>query len=145
MEPEEIEDYDFEKVKNLLKENGLPYEDLRSSKVAFLTSKSGSEIIGCIGIEKYGEDGLLRSFAVTEDSKNKGVGGKLLNKLMDESKKEGIKKMHLLTTTADQYFLKKGFSIAKRMEAPKAIASSREFSEICPSSSVYMIKKLSFR
>ncbi|MBS9463921.1 GNAT family N-acetyltransferase [Flagellimonas sp. 389] len=144
MKTKEIESYDFEKVKNLLKKNGLPYVDLRSSKVTFLTSKSGSEIIGCIGIEKYGEDGLLRSFAVTEDSKNKGVGGKLFNKLIDKSKKDGIKRMHLLTTTADQYFLKKGFKISERIEAPKAIASSKEFSEICPSTSIYMVKELNF-
>ncbi|UII76182.1 arsenic resistance N-acetyltransferase ArsN2 [Flagellimonas sp. HMM57] len=142
MKAKEIENYDFEKVRNLLKENNLPYEDIRSSKVEFITSKSDNELVGCIGIEKYGEDGILRSFAVVDTFKNRGVGAKLITKLLDKSKNDGIQKLHLLTTTAHEYFLKHGFHISERIKAPKAVADSKEFSEICPSTSIYMVKEL---
>lgn len=133
---------DYDKIRELLKTNKLPYEDIISSKVEFITSQPDGNLAGCIGIEKYGEDGLLRSFAVDDEYKNKGIGKDLLNELISKSKNEGIKKLHLLTTTADKYFAKKGFRNSERSNAPNAILSSKEFSEICPSGSVYMILEI---
>ena len=133
---------DYDIIRELLKTNKLPYEDIISSKVDFITSQPDGNLAGCIGIEKYGEDGLLRSFAVDDKYKNKGIGKDLLNELISKSKSEGIKKLHLLTTTADKYFAKKGFRNSERSNAPKAILNSKEFSEICPSNSVYMIMEI---
>lgn len=129
---------DHRQIIELLKSSGLPYEDNMSSKVQFITKEANGNLIGCVGIEKYGEDGLLRSLAVNDSYKNTGVGQTLLVELFHNSKIEGIKKMHLLTTTADTYFEKYGFKISVRSNAPEQILQSKEFSEICPSSSIYM-------
>lgn len=137
-----IKNEDIEVISKLLKENNLPYEDLRSSQVIFITRKSEGKLIACIGIEKYGQDALLRSFAVDNAFKNKGIGAELLHELLTKCKEEGIKTLHLLTTTAAKYFEKKGFVRAERVSAPLAIAHSKEFSELCPSSSVYMKREL---
>lgn len=134
----------IEKIKALLKENKLPYEDIISSKVEFITREFGEKIVGCIGVENYGEDALLRSFAVDDKYKSKGIGKELLDKLIETCQQKGINKLHLLTTTADKYFLKKGFQISERSEAPQAILLTKEFSDICPASSVYMVKELKF-
>lgn len=127
-------------IKRLLKENKLPFEDLVSSKVEFITLFSDTILKGCIGIETFGKNALLRSFVVADDFKNQGLGNTLLNSLVLKSKNEGIEKLHLLTTTADAYFTKKGFIVSDRKTAPKSIINSKEFSEICPASSVYMVK-----
>lgn len=132
----------YNKIEKLLKSNNLPYEDIISSKVEFITSESNGNLVGCIGIEKYGEDGLLRSLVVDDKFKNKGTGTKLLNELISQSKSGGIKKLHLLTSTADKFFADNGFQYSKRSSAPMVILKTREFTEICPSSSIYMIKEI---
>ncbi|ASV30737.1 hypothetical protein CJ263_11200 [Maribacter cobaltidurans] len=136
------ENQSFGNIKELLKNNDLPYEDIIASKVQFITEKENGVLVGCIGVEKYNEEGLLRSFAVRDEYKNKGIGKRLLNQLIDQSKTDGLKRLHLLTTTADGYFDKNGFKTADRAVAPNEISSTKEFSEICPSSSVYMIRDI---
>ncbi|RRQ48165.1 GNAT family N-acetyltransferase [Maribacter algicola] len=133
---------DLKSIQELLKANYLPFEDLVESKVAFLTKEKNGELIGCIGIEKYDADGLLRSLAVADAHKGKGIGKQLLDELCESSKQEGIHRLHLLTTTADAYFTRYGFNVTERSTAPTAILGTTEFSEICPSSSVYMVKEL---
>lgn len=133
---------DLKSVLQLLKANDLPSEDLVESKVAFLTKEKNGELIGCIGIETYGMDGLLRSLAVDDAHKGRGVGKELLDELCETSRQKGIQRLHLLTTTADAYFIRYGFAVTERSTAPTAILGTTEFSEICPSSSVYMVKEL---
>lgn len=142
METMPIKQDDLASIAQLLKENKLPYEDLLSSQVLFITRKSEGVLIACIGMEKYGQDALLRSFAVDNAFKNKGIGAELLHELLTKCKEENIKTLHLLTTTAAEYFEKKGFVRAERISAPMAVAQSKEFSELCPSSSVYMKREL---
>jgi len=126
----------------LLKGNKLPYKDIISSKVEFLTHKVGEILVGCIGIENYGKDALLRSFAVDDVYKSAGIGKKLLTELILSSKEKGVKKLHLLTTTADIYFAKHGFLSVARNNVPEKILESKEFSEICPSNSIYMVLEI---
>lgn len=138
------ENSDMSFIEMLLKENELPFLDLNISKVFLMVAVAvkDAEIIGCIGIEIYKNDALLRSFAVGNEYKNKGVGRKLYNKLIEKLKAENIKILHLLTTTADMYFYKKGFRKSKREFAPATIKQTREFSDLCPSNSIYMTLKL---
>jgi amino-acid N-acetyltransferase len=129
---------DIPKIQNLLMENSLPYMDLMESKVILIVAVCDQDIIGSIGIEKTGNDGLLRSFAVMDSYKNMGIGLNLYNFLLKLAKEEEIKTLHLLTTTADKYFEKLGFSVKDRSTAPIDIKNTSEFSELCPSSSIYM-------
>lgn len=134
---------DLDEISNLLKENKLPYEDIRASKVRFITARIEDQLIGCIGLEHYGTEGLLRSFSVAQTLQNKGYGKALFNKLIEYSAENGIKTLHLLTNTAREYFLKNGFSVKGRSDAPDVILGTMEFKSLCPSSSTYMIKHLS--
>ena len=133
----------LEDVQSLLKAHHLPFEDLTTSRVEFIRHyASNNQLIGCIGLEVYDEYGLLRSFAVHQAYHHQGTGGKLLRELFVKSEKLGIKQLHLLTTTADRYFLRFGFDVADRQNAPSVITHTTEFSELCPSSSVYMVKEI---
>jgi len=69
---------DIKEIQRLLKESNLPFEDLEYSNVTLFVSVLNGQIIGCIGIEIKGEDGLLRSFVVTDKHKNRGIGNELL-------------------------------------------------------------------
>lgn len=131
---------DIPSIAELLATSGLPIEDIKTSKIDFIAASSPEGmIIGCIGVEKFGPDGLLRSFAVDANYRDKKIGSQLLNRLIAVSNQSGINALHLLTTTAEKYFTVKGFSIAVREEAPESISTTVEFSSLCPSSSAYMV------
>ncbi|MEK7723768.1 MAG: arsenic resistance N-acetyltransferase ArsN2 [Acidobacteriota bacterium] len=126
-------------VIELLEKNDLPTSDICLSKITLILAVENKRIIGCIGVEVYETEGLLRSLAVAESFRGSGIGNKLLQHLLAYSKRIGIKNLHLLTTTADKYFLSKGFLISERENAPNSIRATTEFSTLCPASSVYMI------
>lgn len=130
---------DFEKITNLLKINKLPYSDIQKIDIEFIVAKKDNEIIGCIGLEKFETEGMLRSFAVDDEFKNKGIGTEMYNRILSYSHQNNIKNMHLLTNTAKEYFLKAGFLVVDRDNAPEAIKGTSEFSGLCPVSSTYMV------
>jgi amino-acid N-acetyltransferase len=123
----------------LLKESNLPYGDIEECDVHFIIAKENERIVGCIGLEKYDTEGLLRSFAVDRHYQGKGYGYELYNRLLFYAVQNGIQTLHLLTTTAANYFIKTGFRKANRSNAPEVIQNSKEFKSICPSSSHYMV------
>lgn len=62
----------------------------------------------------------------------------MLSKLIALSRSRNVKTLHLLTTTAYQYFAQRNFLVYCRNDARQSIKQTTEFSELCPSSSVYM-------
>ncbi len=133
---------ELEEIINLLKENELPFEDIGSSNIRFSVIKKGGAIIACGGLEVFDKVALLRSVAVKDGFKKQGLGSQLTEALLDEAAKNKIEAVYLLTTTAVDYFERKGFSMILKKEAPDAIKSSSEFSELCPDSAVFMRKKI---
>ncbi|MEL7145629.1 MAG: arsenic resistance N-acetyltransferase ArsN2 [Bacteroidota bacterium] len=132
----------LESIVRLLKANGLPHSDLGQSNVEFITSELNGALAGCIGLEQYGQEGLLRSFVVHQDHQGKGMGHKLLIRLINRSRLLGVVRLHLLTTSAEHYFLKHNFATADRKIAPKAISQTTEFNSLCPASASYMTRAL---
>jgi amino-acid N-acetyltransferase len=122
----------------LLSDCHLPTQDIIQNKIDFKVATNHDDIVGCIGIEPYDKDALIRSFAVSDGFRNKGLGSDLLKSVINECKEMGIERIHLLTTTAEKYFVKYGFVKSNRLSAPKSIIETTEFSEICPSTSIYL-------
>lgn len=129
---------DMPRIIQLLENNELPTSDLDGTHVIFLKASEADNLVGCIGLELHGDHGLLRSLAVSDLYKNQRVGQTLLANLFGLAKRENIKTLHLLTTTAAGYFEARGFNVQERNSAPKPIQDTKEFSQICPSNSVYM-------
>ena len=133
---------DLEEIKNLLLEAELPVDDLSAGKITFVLAlnESGNPI-GCIGLEQYETDGLLRSLAVDSAYRGKGIGHQLLSRLLSLSGQSGVSNLHLLTTTAEKFFARAGFLNVIRDDAPASIKETVEFSSLCPASSTYMVKR----
>ena len=130
-------------IMDLLNNNSLPINDILENKIEFIVATSGdNKIVGCIGLERYVYDGLLRSFAVDKEYRNQKIGNALYNRLLSFSEQSGITILHLLTTSAEKYFSQKGFIVVKREKAPNSIRKTTEFSSLCPSSSTYMLLDL---
>ena len=137
---------DIEDVKRLLAQSNLPTNDLSDLNLDhFYACGQKGDPKGVIGLEAYGSEGLLRSFAVSEDSQGHGYGAALLSKLEQHAKNSGIDNLYLLTNTAELYFQNKGFKKISRQLASDAIRSTKEFSDLCPESATFMHKVIAGR
>src|ERR1700740_1392455 len=111
----------------LLKASGLPYKDLPADVSNFLVILEDDEVIGCAGVEQYGQYGLLRSVAVAPGFRNRGLAGGLLHAAEQLAAAKGIDELYLLTETAPEYFSGKGFTKTERTEVPDEVKQSGEF------------------
>ena len=133
---------DIETVFTLLKKNNLPVSDLNTGQRIFLVALSDGKTVGCVAVETYNYSGLLRSLAVNVDFRNNGIGQKLVAEAENWSRDNGLKNLYLLTTTAAGFFPKIGWQNIERASVPEGIAFSSEFTSVCPSTAVCMMKKL---
>lgn len=133
---------DLSFIRQLLVDQKLPTQDLLSSPIHFILAEKDQEVIGCIGLELYDREGFLRSFAVDEKWQGLGLGNVLFNQALDYSRANFIDRLHLLTTTAESFFAKKGFLKTSRNEAPLCIHNTTEFKGMCGSTAVYMVKSI---
>ena len=132
----------LKEVITLLEDNNLPSSDIKDLNFeSFFGLYIDDTLEGIVGLEVYGELALLRSLAVNS-KKSSGIGSILLENIDSFSKSKNINTLYLLTTTADKYFLKKGYSIIDKKEAPQIIQNTKEFNSICPDSSIFMKKEL---
>lgn len=97
---------------------------------------------GITGLELYGNAALLRSLVVLPVRRASGVGTALVQHAETFARGVGVREIYLLTTTAEAFFLARGYQLARRESAPEAIRSTREFADICPASSAFMIRRL---
>ena len=119
---------DWPKIKTLLREAGLPYEDIKTPQLKhFLVIRDGERISGVIGIELYGSAALLRSLAVAPNYRRFGFASNLLAKIEEHAKSKGAETLYLLTMTACGFFEKKGYRKIDRKAVPEAIHATSEF------------------
>lgn len=129
---------DLAQIRDILKRNYLVFRDIKNKSVELFLAYENSNFVGIIGLERFGEIGLLRSLVVIQDYRNKGYGRKICSCLIEHAKAEGIKELYLLTQTARKFFEKIGFKMIKRKDAPLKIKNTDEFSSLCPESAICM-------
>lgn len=132
---------DFAAALNLLKQNNLPTEDITDTTSLFTLYHEGT-LIGVIGLEISGEDGLLRSLCVDETKRTSGSGKQLVSFIENYAKEQGVKNLYLLTTTAASFFTNRSYQTIDRNTVPAAIKETSEFASVCPSSATVMKKSL---
>jgi amino-acid N-acetyltransferase len=135
---------DTHTIRTLLAEAGLPFDDLKDSGPArFLIARDeDAGVGGVVGLEVYGKSGLLRSLVVTPDERQRGLGAQLTLDLEHMAKDLGVETLYLLTTTAEEFFAKRGYQRIERTLVPQEIGVSAEFKFLCPSNAVCMYRRL---
>ncbi|MFW9922832.1 MAG: arsenic resistance N-acetyltransferase ArsN2 [Candidatus Thorarchaeota archaeon] len=133
---------ELKQVLKLLKKVNLPTEGVEEHFKDFIVLKDTTEskftIVGCVGLEIYKTYGLLRSLAIEPHLQSQGLGNALTDAILDYARSESLHKVFLLTTTAEKFFLKKGFMKIKREAFPEEVKKSKEFTTLCPESAVCM-------
>ena len=128
---------DTAEIAALLRAAGLPCDDFAAHLAHFLVARdSAGSVIGAVGAEVLGPDALLRSLVVAPGARGTGLGGRLVDALDQAAAGWGVRRWWLLTTTAEGFFLGRGFKPAPRSSAPPAIGATREFRELCPAVAV---------
>jgi amino-acid N-acetyltransferase len=127
-------------ITTLLRDADLPHEDHAEHLANFLVARCDGVVVGAVGFELHGRDALLRSLVVAPAHRGTGLGGELVDRLAAEARWRAAKRFYLLTTTAETFFARRGFERIVRLEVPAAIASTREFNSLCPSSAICMTR-----
>jgi len=104
----------------------------------FVVREDDGRVVGVAGLELHGADGLLRSVAVDADYRGQGLAAALVEAVLQRAARVGLGSVYLLTTTARDYFARRGFTDCPRDQAPAAIRESWEFRTGCPSTAAFM-------
>ena len=125
----------------LLDAVGLPSSDLTEPLLEhFLFSGPRDAPTGLVGLELYDRVALLRSLAVAPNAQRSGLGSALLEQAEGYAYAQGVRSLYLLTTTAERFFVGRGYRPTSRESCPAAIRSTSEFSSLCPASSALLVK-----
>lgn len=133
---------DLKGIIALLRSYDLPIDGVAENIDHFLVLREGREVIGCIGVEIYGDDGLLRSAAVRKDRQGQGLGSILTKDLISFAKRLKLKRLYLLTATAAHFFSKFGFIEVSRQTLDSPVLRAPEFTTICCCSTPVMKKEI---
>ncbi|HTD41439.1 MAG TPA: arsenic resistance N-acetyltransferase ArsN2 [Mucilaginibacter sp.] len=131
-----------EAILALLSSEKLPEDDLSATLENFLVATGDDELTGTIGLEIYGDYGLLRSLVVKPAFRNQNIASKLVAQIETLASSKGLRAIFLLTETAPDYFARKGYQKITRNEVPAEVQRSSEFSHACPQSAIVMKKDI---
>lgn len=134
---------DLAVVTALLEGAGLPTDDLTSASGLHLwVLEADGDVVGAIGIERFGASALLRSLVIAPAYQRRGLGHRLVAQLEQDVQETGVEQLILLTETAESFFRRIGYEVIDRRYVPEEITQSAEFRSLCPASAVCMHKAL---
>jgi amino-acid N-acetyltransferase len=132
-------DSDLPRVIALLEASSLPTVGIAEGLCSLIVAEQDDAIVGVVGLETCCDRyALLRSTAVAESWRGRGLGRQLVQRAISEAEVQGIEALFLLTTTAETYFPSFGFARIAREEVPAEVRASAEFSGACPASATVM-------
>lgn len=130
-----------QEIAALLIANKLPVNDLAEGIKLYALLYEG-KLAGSAGLELYDNNALLRSVSVADSGKGRGWGKFISHEIEKLAQQQGIKVLYLVTTTAESFFRKLGYTNVVRAEVPEAVLVSGQFNGICPASAAIMAKQL---
>jgi amino-acid N-acetyltransferase len=123
---------DRDEIVRLLDACALPSSDVEPHLGRFFVARDEGRVVGCIGLEVQGGDGLLRSLAVAPGQRSKGIARRLYARLLGQARRLGVSHLYLLTTTAEPFFEMLGFRALAREDVPESIRATEQFRALCP-------------
>jgi amino-acid N-acetyltransferase len=100
------------------------------------------ELVAVAGLEVCCDNALLRSVAVRPEWRTRGLGRELVRRVVCEADARGLRALYLLTTTAEHYFPRFGFTAVERSSVPAEVRETLEFRSACPASAIAMARPL---
>ena len=130
---------DLAPVIELLEASELPTVGVLQWLPHYLVAEvAGASIVGAGGLEFHAPDAVLRSLVVASGARGRGTGDSLVGRLIEVASTKGVRDLYLLTTTAEDYFRRRGFEVIGRNDVSDEASRSVEFQGACPDSAVVM-------
>lgn len=133
---------DLPAIQELLRLCGLPIDDCAEQIDGFFLAELGEKLVAVGGLEIQGEEGLIRSIAVAPGARKRGLGKTICVELQGRAAEAGVRRLFLLTETAERFFHRLGYRSVSRLETPRAIQATRQFVALCPSSAQVMFLEI---
>ncbi len=131
-----IDQADYASLATVLAESNMLTGDLDGANKHFYAFDDGSGWrVGVGGLEIYGTAAILRSFMTVACHRGQGLGGQMLEELLAQARRQGVRDVYLFTTDAQDFFRKHQFDSEARENAPFALTASRQFGEQCATAS----------
>jgi amino-acid N-acetyltransferase len=129
---------DLDAIHALLVASRLPTEGLAAHLANTLVVHDGPTLVGIAALELYPGGALLRSVAVDERMRGRGLGQRLVEATLARARQLGVSAVFLLTETAAAFYPRFGFERIARDEVPEDVKASVEFVSLCPASATVM-------
>ncbi|MFN9215084.1 MAG: arsenic resistance N-acetyltransferase ArsN2 [Gemmatimonadota bacterium] len=129
---------DLPAIEALLAANDLPVHGVADALASALVAEHRGRVVGAAALEPCGDAALVRSVVVDAAWRGRGVGERLVTRLLTRADANGLAATYLLTTTAGTWFPRFGFAPIARDAAPPGVRGTAEFRELCPDSAVVM-------
>lgn len=134
---------DIERIESLLRSEGLPYRDIRDEPSQIRVATHDQRTVGIGGLQPAGSNVLLRSLVVKPVHRGQGYGAAICSRLEETAAANDTEAVYLLTTTAPEFFRRRGYERVERELAPTAIQNTAEFQSLCPRDAICMRRSLS--
>lgn len=96
-------------------------KNVREHISKFFVLEEKRQLVGCVSLENYGPDlAEIRSLAVNQEIRGRGLGGKLVEFVLAEARRKNIARVFAVTH-APTFFLRHGFSASSRRDIPEKI------------------------
>ena len=130
---------DMDEIRALLEETRLCDDRTeRSESCNFLVLRNETGFVGCVCLEVFGEESILRSLAVKKAARGVGYGWMLADNAINLARLRGVRRIYLLTETASDFFAAKhGFRVVMPSTIAADVADSQTFRN-CPIGAVTM-------
>jgi amino-acid N-acetyltransferase len=136
-EPEEVEPMDgisfqaaspsdWNEIRNLLTASGMQVQGALNHLNNFVLATENGRAVGAIGMEIYGDIGLVRSLVVASNMRGKAIGKRLVKHLIERARARQLSALYLLTGRVDPLFERFGFEKMARADMPTKLYVSVE-------------------
>jgi len=121
---------DIPRIEALITGEHLPAYGLDEFLETFFVLADGEQIVGCAGLEVYGEAALLRSVVVAPERRRSDGGRRLVEAAITEARRRGVARVYLFTMSAGGFFGRLGFREVQPEEFEEAVRASRQFEAV---------------
>ena len=123
-------DKDLLQIQHILVKAGLSKEGIEQNIDNFLVAcTADKKIVGTVGIEPLGRDGLLRSLVLTSETWNAKIGLDFIELAVAYGKQKGYETLYLLTNSSFPFFEYIGFQVVEETKIPEHIRDSEHFQQ----------------
>jgi len=129
-------------VRAFLEATGLPATDVETGRQEYLLAEEDGQLAGTIGLERVGQNALIRSLAVAPERRGRGLAARLDDAVVELARTRAVRTLYLLTNTAEAYAARRGYERITRAEVPPGILALAQFRALCPASAACMRRRL---